>query len=517
MKMVKLVKVRWDLRPPNIKDRLPPSAATTRVVQKCERFDYSVVHKVAKRRKKKGGGKKKKVAGRKCPEVQSKEDETGDRSERFGPEIAEVVSSVSRPAKESPQRRVSQCENEMEFNRRDKDKLHYQNATKDTAEGERNQENADGSQDRRKQSTGDKHGARQQGPDKKSDFWKKQQEGEKNRKAIILQDRADKDVEGDQVTRDGNEKNQSKTETERKGHQQRTEIKSAVRDKRKLSPDVKKLSKEKKESKEQARGQLGQSLDNSKETPEHRNKQSLDKKDSDCLGTISRSSRSRPEKGPTRINLCQKFSSTDTVTQPTAAPICSQNNESPGLDLTKKYRSPVLDLAKNNGNPVLGLAKNNENPGLAVPTPVTSEEIDSELVDMASQLDYSGGFGDFDNDDSDSDEAALSTATSPRWRPPTFDPDTPTLVASNSLLPSSNCGVNVSRRQILRLKWCGDEEGGAGGIILDLGEYTAQQLLLRAQRVREAAARHAEAETIEAKSPIICDLLRNDFLQLWSI
>jgi hypothetical protein len=506
--MVKLVKVRWDLRPPNIKDRLPPSAVTTRVVQKCERFDYSVVHKVAKRRKKKGGGKKKKVAGRKCPEVQSKEGETGDRSERLGPE---VVSSVSRPAKESPQRRLSQCENEMEFNRRDKDKLHDQNATKDTAEGERNQENADASQSRRKQSTGDKHGARQLGPDKKSDFWKKPQEGEKSSKEILLQDNADKDEKGDQLNRDKNEKNQSKTETEQKGHQQRTEIKSAVRDKRKVSPDVKKLSKEKQDSKEQARDQLGQSLENNKETPEQRNKQSPDRKDSDCQDTISRSSRSRPEKGPTRINLCQKFSSTDTVPSPTAAPICSPN-----------IGSPVLGLAKNNGNPGLGLAKNNGSPGLVVPAAVTSEEIDSELVDMASQLDYSGGFGDFDNDDSDSDEA-VSTATSPRWRPPTFDPDTPTLIAStptnNSLLPSINRGFNSSRRQILRLKWCGDGDGEveAGGVILDLGEYTAQQLLLRAQRVREAAARHAEAETIEAKSPIICDLLRNDFLQLWLI
>ncbi len=495
MKMVKLVKVRWDLRPPNIKDRLPPSAATTRVVQKCERFDYSVVHKVAKRRKKKGGRKKKKVAGRKCPEVQSKEDETGDRSERLGPAISDVVSSLSRPAKESPQQRVSQCENEMEFKWRDKDKLHDQTATKDTAGREGSQEKADCSQDRRKQSTEDKHDARQQGPDKKTDFWEKQQEGEKNRKAILLQDSADKDEKVDQLNRGKNEKNQPKAETERKGHKQRTEIKSAVRDKSRLSPDVKKLSREQVTAKN-ARDQLGQSLDSNKETPEHRNEQSLDRKDSDCQDTISRSSRSRPEKGPTRINLCQKFSSTDTISQPTAALICSQNIESP----------------------VLGLAKNNGSPGLA--GPVTTEEIDSELVDMASQLDYSGGFGDFDNDDSDSDEAAVSTATSPRWRPPTFDSDTPTLAAStpnsNSLLPSSDCRINVSRRQVLRLKWCedGEGEGGAGGIILDLGEYTAQQLLLRAQRVREAAARHAEAETIEAKSPIICDLLRNDFLQL---
>ncbi len=489
MKMVKLVKVRWDLRPPNIKDRLPPSAATTRVVQKCERFDYSVVHKVAKRKKKKGGRQKKKVAGRKCPEVQSKEDGIDDRSERLGPEISEVVSSVS--ARESQQQSAYQSE----------EQLHDKNTTNDTAESERVQENADGSQDRRK-SICDK----QQRPDKKSDFWEKQQEGEKHRKAILLQDSADKDEKGDHVNRDKNEKNQTKTETERRGHQQRTEIKSAVRDKRKVSPDVKKPSKDKQESKEpetakNARDQLGQSLDNNKETPEHINKQSLDKKDSDGQDNISRSSRSRPEKGPTRINLCQKFS-TDTTT---AAPICPQN-----------IGSPVQDFAKNNGNLGLSLAKNNGNPGLAVPTPVTSEEIDSELVDMASQLDYSGGFGDFDNDDSDSDETAESTATSPRWRPPTFDPDTPTLVASNSLLPSSNCGILNSRRQVLRLKWCGDEdEGGAGGIILDLGEYTAQQLLLRAQRVREAAARHAEAETIEAKSPIICDLLRNDFLQLW--
>jgi hypothetical protein len=503
VKMVKLVKVRWDLRPPNIKDRLPPSAATTRVVQKCERFDYSVVHKVAKRRKKKGGRQKKKVASRKCPDVQSREGETGDRSERLGPEIAEIV-SLSRPAKESQQQSACRSDEQMKVNPNDIE-LYDQDKTNSTADGERNQESADGSQDRRK-STGDKHGSRQQGPDKKSDLWDKQQEGEKNRKAILLQDSADKDEKGDHLNRDKNEKNLTKTETERKGPQQRTEIKNAVRDKRKHSPGVKKLSKDKQEAKEQARDQLGQSLDNNTETPEHRNKQSLDRKDSDCQDTISRSSRSRPEKGPTRINLCQKFSSTDTVSQPTAAPVYSQNIE-----------SSVLGIAKNNGNPVLGLVKNNGNPELAVPTPVTSEEIDSELVDMASQLDYSGGFGDFDNDDSDSDEAAVSTATSPRWRPPTVDADKPTLVASNSLLPSSNCGILNSRRQILRLKWCGDEEGGAGGNILDLGEYTAQQLLLRAQRVREAAARHAEAETIEAKSPIICDLLRNDFLQLWLI
>ena len=58
VKMVKLVKVRWDLRPPNVKDHIPPSAARC-VVERCERLVYSV-QKAAKPKRRQGGKKKKK-------------------------------------------------------------------------------------------------------------------------------------------------------------------------------------------------------------------------------------------------------------------------------------------------------------------------------------------------------------------------------------------------------------------------------------------------------------------------
>ncbi len=72
------------------------------------------------------------------------------------------------------------------------------------------------------------------------------------------------------------------------------------------------------------------------------------------------------------------------------------------------------------------------------------------------------------------------------------------------------------------VKLCWWEEGR--GVIVDIAEHREQQQQKQLQeqqqqmqlsskrRSQEASRLHAE-KSIEAKSPIICDLLRNDFIQ----
>jgi len=488
--MVKLVKVRWDLRPPNIKDRLPPSAVTSRVVKKCERFDYSV-NKVAKK-KKKGGRKKKRVAGPKASEVKSlEEDESVDRTERLDPTASAEAGGVV----DSERTSVDSLQEEKQMDRKigNKAELRESVIDKEPVSGKKDWENDDSFRGRRKQSSDKKESGREQSLDVKCAVFDKVKQRETSSE-ICLKDIAVEHEERNQSIKDRREKIQ--TGAKSGAGEQRLENLNAETNRRKHSLDVADAFDEDQEPKEQERNKSGrngreQSLDK-KESEEHTRKQSPDTKDSDHKDDISRSSRARLVKGPTRTNLCKKFS--------------KDPEEATGAVST----SPLSV---------------NQNIGPAVITPVidsSPEEIDSELVDLASQLDYSGGFGDNDeSEDEDIVSTPLTTVTSPRWRPPMIDEDKPPSIVDtsgkDSPPPSSKrCrGRDASRRvQMVRLKFRGDEEGEWDGMMLDLGEYRARQLLLRAQRVREAAARHVDTEKIEAKSPIICDLLRNDLSQM---
>jgi hypothetical protein len=120
------------------------------------------------------------------------------------------------------------------------------------------------------------------------------------------------------------------------------------------------------------------------------------------------------------------------------------------------------------------------------------EEIDNELVDLASKLDYDD-FASDEEEEKDGQQlsSSLSGASPICSKVVPFSP------------ASQHTGIKrlmVDRNQSIRLEWC--EEGESS--ILDIAEY--RQVLVAA---RIAQAKKIDSEKIEAKSPIICDLLRN--------
>ena len=432
VKMVKLVKVRWDLRPPNVKDHIPPSAARC-VVERCERLVYSV-QKAAKPKRRQGGKKKKKP-----------------------------TTSSGHVKGEIPDQRLAASETKAEAGSQ------LTPGSKVVA-GSRKSSDVSVRTDKRD---------KELGPDRKEEHLPPEQTVVAVPKKADLEDRKDERMA-------------------RRGRSNSSQEAAEVRKETRLDTE------------EDGKTERTRSTEN------------------------SYLSKNRTTQGR-RTNLSKIFNEelpavpTVLSAQSSTATRCQSNSDS-------FITSPIPVHPTASPTPCHPrLTSTPANLSLEAAAGPDLEEIDSELLDLAtSRLDYND-FGDDDDDvdvdvkknvviavapakGNDAPPASMRTVVIKRTvndRDHCGSPLIPVTVATTVSLPCSE-PPHVKRlpsparsRTVVCLQWW--EAGKAA--ILDLADYRQQQqLAITPATVPVPAARKIDADKIEAKSPIICDLLRNGFL-----